>query len=206
MHKILLPANGICAAPQWPIYQIYPLMFRWLYHVKWTWAHSPSAGFIPDLSSIPPMISTGCWQTHQHVCVTDSKKWHLYFLWNLFQKFLNIFFLHSSFSLLSSSSSLSFSLLVLSHPLFSLASVPPHLHFFSSFYPFPPSNSWMWGKIRKHESSSFLGGGGTQLSRLRLFVQPITTIVSKFFFFVTNIKLLENFLICKVIPLSYTNK
>lgn len=129
--QILLPANGICADPQWPIYQICPLMFRWLYHVKSTWAHSPSAGFIPDLSSTPPQdagrhISMFVWLTAKNdICIFSE----------ICFKYSWIF---SSFTLLFPCYPLplSFSLLVLSPPLFPLASVPHHLLFFFFLWSF----------------------------------------------------------------------
>lgn len=92
--QILLPANGICADPQWPIYQICPLMFRWLYHVKSTWAHSFSAGFIPDLSSTPPRDAG----RHISMYVWLTAKNDIYIFSEICFKYSWIF---SSFTLLS---------------------------------------------------------------------------------------------------------
>lgn len=57
---------------------------------------------------------------------------------------------------------------------------PSSSSFFFPYDPFPPFNSWIWGEKSESMRTLFFFFW-TPLSRLRLFVEPITTIGSKFF-------------------------
>lgn len=81
------------------------------------------------------VISTGGWQTHQHVCLTST------FSLKFFQLLLNV---SSSLALLSLCCPLSIFSFSSSLP-FLIPSSPLPLSLLTVL-PFPPSQSWMWGR------------------------------------------------------------